>query len=51
MNEHVRMAIEERVLCVTLNRPEKKNALTQEMYVGGGGQLRRRQGCADHRIR
>jgi enoyl-CoA hydratase/carnithine racemase len=32
MNEHVRMVIEERVLCITLNRPEKKNALTQEMY-------------------
>jgi enoyl-CoA hydratase/carnithine racemase len=25
--------IEDRVLCITLNRPEKKNALTQEMYM------------------
>ena len=33
MNQHVRIVIEERVLCITLNRPEKKNALTQEMYA------------------
>jgi enoyl-CoA hydratase/carnithine racemase len=33
MNEHVRTSIEERVLCITLNRPEKKNALTQDMYA------------------
>jgi enoyl-CoA hydratase/carnithine racemase len=33
MDEHVRTSIEERVLCITLNRPEKKNALTQNMYA------------------
>jgi enoyl-CoA hydratase/carnithine racemase len=33
MNEHIRTSIEERVLCITLNRPEKKNALTQDMYA------------------
>jgi enoyl-CoA hydratase/carnithine racemase len=32
MSEHVLTAISERVLAIRLNRPEKKNALTQAMY-------------------
>ncbi|MEO1043133.1 MAG: enoyl-CoA hydratase-related protein [Pseudomonadota bacterium] len=32
MSEHVITTLEDGVLTVTLNRPEKKNAMTQEMY-------------------
>jgi enoyl-CoA hydratase/carnithine racemase len=33
MSEHVRVAVEDGVLRVTLARPDKKNALTQPMYA------------------
>ena len=33
MTEHVKITIADHVLHITLARPEKKNALTQEMYV------------------
>jgi enoyl-CoA hydratase/carnithine racemase len=32
MSEHVLTAVSERILAIRLNRPEKKNALTQAMY-------------------
>ena len=32
MTEHVKIAVADGVMVVTLNRPEKKNALTNEMY-------------------
>jgi enoyl-CoA hydratase/carnithine racemase len=33
MDEHVQVVVEDGVQRITLNRPEKKNALTQAMYV------------------
>ena len=33
MTEHVKITIADHVLHITLARPEKKNALTQAMYV------------------
>jgi enoyl-CoA hydratase/carnithine racemase len=33
MTDHVRVALEQGILTLTLNRPEKKNALTQAMYA------------------
>src|SRR3954467_11524603 len=37
MTDHVRSEIANGVLTLTLNRPEKKNALTQAMYEALGG--------------
>ena len=34
MSEHIRTELADGVLTVTLNRPDKKNALTQAMYTG-----------------
>ena len=33
MSEHVRVALDQGVLTVTLARPDKKNAITQAMYA------------------
>tara|TARA_R110000822_G_scaffold59736_34_gene149220 strand:+ start:11743 stop:12486 length:744 start_codon:yes stop_codon:yes gene_type:complete len=33
MTEHVRLELTDRILSIFLNRPDKKNALTQEMYT------------------
>jgi enoyl-CoA hydratase/carnithine racemase len=33
MSDHVVVAVQDRILTVRLNRPEKKNALTFEMYI------------------
>src|SRR3954449_3286034 len=41
MTEHVKIAITDHVLRITLARPEKKNALTQAMYVAVGEALTR----------
>jgi enoyl-CoA hydratase/carnithine racemase len=41
MTEHVRIALEDGVLKVTLARPDKKNALTQVMYTALGEALTR----------
>jgi len=32
MNDHIKIAIDDGVLILTMNRPEKKNALTNDMY-------------------
>ncbi len=34
MAEHISVSVQDRILTVRLNRPEKKNALTRGMYVG-----------------
>lgn len=39
MTEHVKIAIEDAVLRIRLARPEKKNALTNAMYVAIGEAL------------
>src|SRR6185503_5661075 len=41
MTEHVRIAVDNAVMRITLARPEKKNALTQAMYVAVGEALTR----------
>jgi len=41
MTEHVKIAIADGILHITLARPEKKNALTQAMYVAAGEALAR----------
>jgi enoyl-CoA hydratase/carnithine racemase len=41
MTEHVRIAVDNGIMRITLARPEKKNALTQAMYVAIGGALTR----------
>ena len=44
MTEHVKIAVTDHVLHITLARPEKKNALTQAMYVAIGEALTRSHG-------
>src|SRR5438445_13226776 len=34
MAEHISISVQERVLTIRMDRPEKKNALTREMYLG-----------------
>lgn len=41
MTEHVRIAVDNGIMHITLARPEKKNALTQAMYVAVGEALTR----------
>lgn len=41
MTAHIRIEEEDGVLWLTINRPEKKNALTQDMYAALAGALRR----------
>src|SRR5260221_5408059 len=33
MTEHIRIESDDGVLCMTMNRPQKKNALTPDMYA------------------
>ncbi len=46
MTEHVRVVAEDSVLRITLARPEKKNALTNAMYVALGSALERAESDA-----
>lgn len=46
MTEHVRIAVEDRVLRITLARAGKKNALTQPMYAALGNALARAEADA-----
>lgn len=46
---HVQCEREEAVLCIAINRPEKKNALTEEMYSALGDAVE--QGEADPAVR
>ena len=41
MTEHVRITVDNAIMRITLARPEKKNALTQAMYVAVGEALTR----------
>lgn len=41
MTEHVKIAVADNILRITFARPEKKNALTQAMYVAAGEALAR----------
>jgi enoyl-CoA hydratase/carnithine racemase len=50
MTEHVRIALEDGVLKVTLARPDKKNALTQVMYTALGDALTRAETDASVRV-
>ncbi len=49
MSEHVLVTIQDRILRIQLNRPEKKNALTRAMYQGIADGLR--QADADDNVR
>ena len=50
MSEHVRIAVEEGVLRLTLARPDKKNALTQPMYAALAQALTRAEADASVRV-
>ena len=41
MSDHIRVSIEDNVMRLTLARPEKKNALTNDMYAALGAALER----------
>ncbi|MDH4006440.1 MAG: enoyl-CoA hydratase-related protein [Desulfuromonadales bacterium] len=49
MSEHVNITINGPALCIQIDRPEKKNALTQEMYAAISEGIRR--GDADSDVR
>lgn len=49
MSDHVGVVVEQGIMSVTLNRPDKKNAITQAMYEALGGALARAE--ADNAIR
>lgn len=44
MTEHLRITVDNAIMRITLARPEKKNALTQAMYVAFGEALTRAEG-------
>lgn len=50
MSEHVRIAVEDGVLRITLARPEKKNSLTQPMYTALANALTRAETDASVRV-
>lgn len=50
MTEHVRVAVEDGVLRITLARPDKKNALTQAMYTALGDAFTRADADASVRV-
>jgi enoyl-CoA hydratase/carnithine racemase len=50
MSEHVRVAVDDGVMRLTLNRPEKKNALTGAMYTALGAALDRAEAEQDIRV-
>jgi enoyl-CoA hydratase/carnithine racemase len=50
MTDHVRVSIEDGVMCLTLARPEKKNALTNAMYAALGEALIRAESDATVRV-
>ena len=50
MTEHVKIAAEDGVLRIRFSRPEKKNALTNAMYVAAGEALTRAEGDAATRV-
>lgn len=50
MSEHVTVALREHVLVVTWNRPDKKNALTGEMYTAFADALDRAAGDPEVRV-
>src|SRR6185437_7317777 len=41
MAENVLVAIQDRILTIRINRPDKKNALTRAMYIGMTEAIRR----------
>ncbi|MBB6092195.1 enoyl-CoA hydratase/carnithine racemase [Povalibacter uvarum] len=49
MTEHIRVTVEDRVMRIAFNRPEKKNAITNAMYVAMGEALTRAE--SDPQIR
>lgn len=50
MSEHIRIAVEDGVLRITLARPEKKNSLTQPMYTALANALTRAETDASVRV-
>lgn len=49
MSEHISVTIQDRILAIRMQRPEKKNALTREMYLGMNQALQ--QADADSSVR
>jgi enoyl-CoA hydratase/carnithine racemase len=50
MAEHISVSIQDRVLTIRMDRPEKKNALTRGMYLGLVDALHQAQGDAAVRV-
>lgn len=50
MTEHVKIATADNILRITFARPEKKNALTQAMYVAVGEALTRAESDPSVRV-
>jgi enoyl-CoA hydratase/carnithine racemase len=50
MAEHIVVTVQDRVLHLRLDRPEKKNALTRGMYLGMIDAVRRAEGDPDVRV-
>jgi enoyl-CoA hydratase/carnithine racemase len=50
MSDQILVEVQERVLTVRINRPEKKNALTQAMYASMIAAFRRAEADADVRV-
>jgi enoyl-CoA hydratase/carnithine racemase len=50
MSEHVHVAVEQGIMTLTLNRPDKKNALTNAMYGVLGESLARADGDSSIRV-
>ena len=50
MSEHVSVSIKDRILTIRMQRPEKKNALTREMYLGMNAGLKQADADANVRV-
>ena len=50
MSEHISVSIQDRILALRMQRPEKKNALTREMYLGMNDALKQADADANVRV-
>src|SRR5262249_42198537 len=50
MSEHISISVKDRILTICMQRPEKKNALTREMYLGMNEGLKQADADANVRV-